>query len=276
MTITSASFNGDVFPTDVVGEILATGLAGAPVFAALTQRTTTRRSMTFATGSPDGFDWTAELGTIPTVDPGDDSVVVSLAKISGMLLLSNEAVADSELNLTGEVGRLIAESMAAKADLDLVYGDDGVPTANAASPAGFFDDLTNVEETTLRASVVKACADIMTAGGTPRAVLLSPTLWADEMTRRETTPTAVGPLFADLGIPLAVTVASTLKATDALVLDTAGCFALTNTDYSIEASTEAGEAWSRDGLSLRVKARLAVAIPAPARHARSIAVDATP
>lgn len=267
--ITLSSFDGTAFPTDVVGEILHTGLAGAPIFSALTPRTTTRHSLAFPTGSPDSFDWVAELGTIPAVNPNDDSLVVSMAKIAGLLLLSNESIADTDLNLTAELGRLVAESMAAKADKDLVYG----PTpANPAGPGGFYASLTKKTSTTLRKAVTAACAEILAAGGTPTTVLLSPALWQAEVDRREAVPAGSG-LLDDLGLPLTTAVAATLKPTDALVLDKAGCFAVTRSDYSIEASNTSTDAWTKDGLSLRVKARLAVAIPAPAKHARSIAVS---
>jgi len=267
--IDSTSFNAHPFPPEVVSEILHIGLAGAPVFDSLTPRTTSRGSLVFAVAAPSGFDWVAELGEIPAVDPGDDSAAVAVTKLAGLLLLGNEAIGDTELNLTSEVGRLISEGMAAKADVDMLYGP---ATPNPAAPVGVFDDLTSVEEASLRASVVAAAADIMAAGGTPNIVILSPALWAAEMTRREATPTAVGPLFSDLGIPLDVRVAATLKPTDALVLDKSGCFGIIRNDYSIEASSQAGTAWTHDGVSLRVKARLAMAIPSPAKHARSIAV----
>ena len=266
--ITRASFSSKVFASDVVSEILNTGLAAAPIFSAFTERRTDRQSVTFPTGDPSGFDWIADLDTIPAVDPGDGALVASVAKIAGMLLLSNESITDSELNLTSEVGRLIAESMAPKADTELVYGP---PAANAAAPAGFYAGLTKVTKPTLRAAVVDAASGIMAAGGTPNVVLLSPALWADEVNRREATTAGSG-LLDDLGIPLTVGVAATLKPTDALVFDRAGCFGILRTDFSIEASTEAGDAWTKDGVSLRVKARLGAAIPAPAKHARSIAV----
>jgi hypothetical protein len=269
--ITSASFGADVFTSDVVRNIIHEGLAGAPVFSALTQRSTSRGSVVFPTADPSGFDWTPELGEIPSVDPGDDSAVIVPTKLAGLLLLSSESVGDTELNLTTEIGRLIQQGMAAKADTDLIYGPD---TPAPEAPAGVFDGLTLVDEDTLRASVVAACADIMANGGTPTTVLLSPSLWAEEMQRREDTPVAVGPLLADLGLPgLEVKVANTLKAGDGLVVDKAGAFAILRNDYSIEASTEAATAWTHDGVSLRVKARLAVAIPSPGKHARALGLD---
>ena len=268
--VTRTSWNGQPFPHEVVGEILNLGLAGAPIFDTFTRRTTSRGTVAFPVGDPSGFDWVAELGEIPSVDPGDDTAVAAVAKLAGMILLSNESIGDSELNLTDEVGRLIRESMASKADTDLVYG---VTPAAPEAPAGFFGDLTAVSEASLRASVVAAAADILAAGGTPTTVLLSPALWAAEMTRRESTPTAVGALFDDLGLGLDVRVAATLEATDGMVIDKAGCFGIIRTDFSIEATTDGGQAWTHDGVSLRVKARLAAAIPAPAKHARAIAVD---
>jgi hypothetical protein len=269
VSITRASFTGGkIFTSEIVGQILAVGLQTAPIFSAMTPRSTSRGTVTFPTGDPSGFDWTPELGTIPTVDPGDGALVAAVAKLSGLLLLSNESIGDTDLNLTDEVGRLIAESMAPKADTDLTYGP---PAVNAAAPDGFYSGLTKVTKTTLRAAVVDACAAMMAAGGTPTDVLLSPALWAAEVNRRESTTASSG-LLDDLGIPLTVKVAATLKATDALVMDKAGCFAITRNDYEIEASDQAGEAWSKDGVSLRVKARLGVAIPSPAKHARSVAV----
>lgn len=271
MAMTTASFDGKPFPADVVAQILNTALAGAPVFNSLTRRTTTRHSIVFPVAAPDGFDWVAELGVIPGVDLHDDSAVAVPAKIAGNIVLSNESVADAALNLTAEVGRLIRESMVAKVDTDVTYG----VVANTAAPAGFFAALPDVEGDTLRAGVVTAAAEIMAAGGTPNVVLISPALWSTEVTRRETVPAGSG-LLSDLGIPLEVKVASTLKPSDALVLDSTGCFGIVRSDYSIEASTDAPGAWERDGVALRVKARLAAAVPAPAIHARSVTVTATP
>ena len=267
--ISRASFSGDPFPHDVVSQILNVGLAGAPVFDSLTRRTTSRGSLVFATGDPSGFGWVSELGEIPSVDPGDDSAVVSVTKLAGLLLLGNEAIGDSELNLTNEVGRLIRESMAAKADVDLLYG---VTTPAPEAPVGVFGDLDVVDAITLRAAVLDACAAIMGAGGAPNTVLLSPALWSAEMTRREAQAATSGPLFSDLGLPLTVRVASTLKPTDALVLDNTGCFGIVRNDYSIEASGTSGDAWTHDGVSLRIKARLAMAIPSPSKHARALTV----
>lgn len=270
MAISRESFNsGSIFPQDVTRSILAAGLQGAPIFSALTQRTTSRGQVVFATSNPSGFDWTAELGEIPVVDPGDDALVVSVAKIAGRILLSNEAVGDTDMPLADEVGRVIAGGLAAKADRDLVYGDVG----NAAAPGGFFDGLPTADGDDLRAAVVTAAGEIMGNGGTPNLVVLSPAGWAAEMQRREATYVGAAPLFADLGITdLQVVVAASLDDGDALVLDRAGCFAVLRSDYSIEASRETSEAWSRNGVSLRVQARLAAAIPTPAVHARAITV----
>jgi hypothetical protein len=261
------SFDGKPFPADVTATILNSALTGAPVFDSLTRRTTSRAEVAFPTADPTGFDWVAELGTIPTVDTGDDAAVVSPAKIAGNILLSLESVSDTDLNITAEVGRLIRESMTGKADTDLVYG----VADNTAAPAGFFDLLPPAEGATLRAAVVDACAQILGAGGNPTTVLISPALWSAEVTRRETVPAGSG-LLSDLGIPLAVKVAATLKATDALVLDQAGCFGVVRNDYTIEGSIDAPGAWDRDAVALRVKARLAAVVPAPSKHARSVTV----
>lgn len=274
MPVTTTSFDGRAFPTDVAREIINTGLTAAVFWSSLTARTTNRASLAFATGDLSGFNWTGELGALPDVDPGDDAVVVAPHKLGGKLLLSNEAINDTEMNLTREVARLIAESMAAKADRDFLYGVDG-GTPNPAAPTGVVAGLDVVEKPTLRSAVVNASAEILAAGGTPDVVLLSPALWAVEQDRREATSAGSG-IVDDLGVKLDVKVCPALKPGDGLVFDRAGAFAVTRKDFKIEASSETDEAWSRDGFSLRVIARLAAVIPVPARSARALAVDATP
>ena len=64
----------------------------------------------------------------------------------------------------------------------------------------------------------------------------------------------------------------TLQAGDGLVFDRSGCYGVVRNDASIEASRESADAWTHDAVSLRVKARLAVAIPAPGKAIRSLAV----
>jgi hypothetical protein len=91
------------------------------------------------------------LGEIPGVDPGDTATIVSPAKIAGRLLVSNESIADSSFPIISELGRLIAESMAPRADVDLCYG-----ASNPAAPSGFFDLLDVASGDTLRAAVVEA------------------------------------------------------------------------------------------------------------------------
>lgn len=267
--VTTQSFDGLVVPDEITTPILNTGLTGAPVFSTFTRRTTDSHAVVFPAAEPNGFSWVAQLGAIPDIDPHDSAVVVSPAKLGGLLLLSNESIADSAYPLTDEIGRLIKESMAPKADRDILYGDSG----NPAAPPALLDSLDTATGPTLRAAVVDAAAAIMSNGGTPTNVILSPALWAAEMERREDTPHVTGPLLADLGLNLTVSVAATLHNDDALVIDKAGCFGIIRKDYSIEVSRETTQAWTHDGLSLRVLARLAAAIPSPAKHARAVAVS---
>ncbi len=265
--ITTGSFDTRVFPPEIVTPIINAGLAGAPVFNTFTRRLTDSGTVVFPTGDPSGFDFVPELGTIPTVDPGDDALVVAPAKIAGTLLLSNESIADSRFNIADEVGRLIADSMAVTADTQMLYGP---PSPNPAAPAGLIDSLTAASGDNLRTAVVNAAAAILGAGGTPNVLLLPPALWADEMARREDSPVAVGPLFADLGLNLDVRVAHTLEDTDALLIDTSGCFGVVRSDYTIEGSDTTADAWTKDGWSMRVKARIAMAVPTPDKHARVV------
>lgn len=270
--LTRASFGGSLFNPEVTAKIIGLGLAGAPLFAAMTRRTTNKSSVVFGTAAPTGFDWVPEAGLIPGIDLASDKLIVAPSKLAGILSLSNESLSDSEFNLTNELGRLIAASMAPAVDSGILYGDP--VGGNPASPTGFFDAIDEVEKSTLRSAVVGACAEMMGAGGTPTHVFLTAEMWAAELDRRETVVGGSGPILADLGLDLKVGICPSLTTGNGLVIDAAGCFGIVRTDFSIDSTDQADAAFKYDSTLLRVKARLAAAIPDPDRSARSIAVTA--
>ena len=69
--VTSADFGGEITQPEVSAFICNALLTGAPFARSLTVYNTSRGSVVFPVASPTAFDWVAEAGTIPQVDPGD-------------------------------------------------------------------------------------------------------------------------------------------------------------------------------------------------------------
>ncbi|SDO87050.1 phage major capsid protein, HK97 family [Pedococcus dokdonensis] len=268
MPISTTSFSGNAFPTEVFAPILNRGLSGARFFDSLTRRDISGNSATFPTVDPTGFDWVAELGVIPEVTPGDSSSVVAPAKMAGNILLSNESLADNTFDLAAGIGDAIKGSMGPAVDAGCLYGG-----ASPEEPDGVYDALANVTGVTLRAAVITAAAEIMGSGGDPNTVFVTPAMWAEEMARE----TASGPVNtgADLTIAgLRAVVVPSLAAGNGIVADTTRCYGVVRQDFRAELNAQSDQAWSRDGAQLRVIARLAAVVPAPVSAARSLTVNA--
>ena len=63
-----------------------------------------------------------------------------------------------------------------------------------------------------------------------------------------------------------------LKPTDAIVADTSRAYGVVREDSRIEVNRFGEQAWTRDGVEVRVVARVNATIPAPADTARSLTV----
>lgn len=268
--VSTASFDGKVFPPDVTTQILSAGLEGAPFFSNLTPRPTTAGSVVFPTADPSGFGWVNELAEFPDLDASAAGAVFATYKIGGILLLSNEAIRDSQLNVTAELSRVIRGSLAAQVDSGVLY-TDGTADPGAA-PTGVVGALDTATGATLRAAAIDACGQIMAAGGSPSHAFLSPAMWQAEAERREDVGAGAG-VLDDLGVNLTVVIVPGLHATDSLIVDTAGAFSIINTDSEILVSDTNDTAMRRDAVAFRVKSRVNVAIPVPAKTARALAVD---
>ena len=107
MPITRASFDGVPFPPQVVNQIINLLVSGSPFANALTRFPTSNQSVAWPVAAPTGQAWVAELGTIPTVVPNDDSYIIAVKKLAGILTLSNESIADSVFNIDSALGLLL-------------------------------------------------------------------------------------------------------------------------------------------------------------------------
>ena len=85
----TGSFQGYPFPPDVVARIINLLVGGAPFGDSLTRQPTNRSSVAWPTAKPTGFAWLDELQPFPTVGLGDDAYVVAVAKIGGIVDVSN-------------------------------------------------------------------------------------------------------------------------------------------------------------------------------------------
>lgn len=265
--LTRSDFGGSIFPSDVTRSIIAAGLSGAPFFDTLSRRITTRREVVFGTAAPSGFAWTGELADLPDLDAGSDSVIVAPAKIGGLLLMSNESLRDSEVNITAELGRVIADSLAPAVDAGVLYGE----ALNTAAPDGVVAGLDTVDDVTLRAAVIKAAGEMLAAGGAPNVAFVSPALWAAEAARREATSAGSG-VLDDIGIPLSTVVVPSLLAADALLVDTRQSFGIVSTDAEIRLSQDSDTAMRKDGVLLRITSRVNAVIPVPDKAGRHVTV----
>ncbi|MGD9956969.1 MAG: phage major capsid protein [Candidatus Nanopelagicales bacterium] len=269
MAVTTSSFDGIWFPTDIVQRIMNEALDGTPLFDNVTRQRTSRATVSFPTADPTGFDWRGEYGEIPTVSPGDGSAVYAPAKIAGIIEMTNEAIADADGDPVGALTLAIRDSMVAKAERVCLYAPD-VP--NAAAPDPVVPALGSpVGGANLRESVIDALAEMYGAGGQPNVLFTSADLFAEELKRRESLAGAIpgaGDPFGDLGVKTVVV--PNLDPEDAILADSRRVYAVWRGDPTIEVSDSA--AWSRDSVSFRIKARLVLAIPVPTKAARLLYV----
>lgn len=262
-----SSFNGVAFPPEVVGPLVNRGLSGSPFFSALTRRDISAGSAVFPSVEPTGFDWVAELGVIPDTDMSDQGAVVAIAKLAGNVLVSNEAWTDGTFDLAGSIGDAMRDGMGARIDEGVLYGESG----NTAAPTGLYSSLAVLSGPSLRAAAIAGAAEIMGSGGVPTTIFMPPNMWAAEMSRE----TTGGPVNngTDLMIAgLRAVIVPTLKPTDAIVADTARCYAVVRSDARIEVNGQSETAWSRDGTQVRVIARVAAVIPSLGGAARALTV----
>ena len=97
-----------------------------------------------------------------------------MAKIGGIIDLSNESVADSSINLTASLATLLQDSLSRDLDLGLLNGS-GPP-----EPVGVIGVAPPALGADLLGQVTAAKGSIGDAGGTPTTLAISATALADE------------------------------------------------------------------------------------------------
>ena len=183
--LVTGSFGGTLTPAQVWA-LLNALIEGAPFSASLTRAPTSTGNMAFPTVAPAGFAWLEQLQEVPELAPGDRALIVSVAKIAGLLPVSSEMQADAAVNITTWVQGALADSLSR--DLDLgILGGGGAP-----APTGVLGQADPVDGASLTEATGKAIAAIGEAGGTTNTIAMRPTVYAAELTRARR-PRAPGP-----------------------------------------------------------------------------------
>jgi hypothetical protein len=261
MPVTDGSFDGILTPHQIA-QLINLLVDQAPFARSLTRVQTDRRSVAWPTAQPTGWSWLAELAPIPEIGLGDDSYIAVLAKIAGIIKLSNEVIEDSEINVTAAVTTMLKDSLARDLDLGLLEG------TGAPEPVGVIPNVPAADGTDLLTSVATAVGDIGDAGGTADSLAISGGLLA-----KENSKTGANGLFYPAGFAAATGLKPVVvpDIANPLVYDSTRCYLVTNSvDSTVDASADAY--FNEDAWALRIKARVAAAIPAPAKTIRKLTV----
>lgn len=263
--VTTGAFGGVPYPPEVVARIINLLIDVAPFAASFTRQPTNRSAIAYPVAGPTGFAWLGELAEFPTIDLDDDAYVVAVAKLGGIIDLSNESVDDPLFNVTSAMTELLRDSLSRDLDLGLLSGS-GVPP----EPVGVIGVAAAVTGADLLEAVAKARGAIGDQGGSADKIALSATALANADTDRDVNGQLVYP--GGFAAAAGLTAVQVPALATPLVYDSSRCYTVVRADPSVELSRD----WhfSRDATSVRIKARVAAAIPAPLKSIRKLTITA--
>jgi hypothetical protein len=261
--VTTSSFKSVLWPPDVVAKIINLLVGGAPFAASLTRYPTSRAEVAFPTAAPDKPAWTSEGQPLPTIGLHDDADIVATAKLGEIVLLSNESVNDSSVNLTALVGDLLADAAGPELDRGLLYG------AGAPEPVGVVANAPAVDGTDLAAALTSAIGAIGDSGGTATHIAAKPSVLARQ---RNVRAAPAGQLLFPNGIGAAfgVTEVGVPSLNDCLLYDASRAWCIVRNDFELAMSMD--YAFHLDSAAVRVRGRFAVGIPAINKTIRKLTV----
>lgn len=262
--IHTGSFQGYPWPADVVQRFINLLIDQAPFGASLTRQPTTRSSVAWPTAKPTGFAWLEELQPFPQINLGDDAFVAAIVKLGAVIDVSNEAIGDSSFNVTTSLATVLRDSLSRDLDLGLLNGS-GPP-----EPVGVVGVAPEVTGADLLEAVAKARGQIGDQGGTADTLALSATALADADTERDANGQLVYP--AGFAAAAGLTAVQVPGLAAPLVYDRSRCFLAVRNDPQVDVSRDYH--FNLDATSLRVKARVAAAIPDVPKAIRKLKVTA--
>ncbi len=254
-----------MFPAQVVA-IVSAIVGGAPFARSLTPLPTNRASVSFPQLDPDDPAWVAELGEIPLLTPDTSEYEVAVSKLAGSILISVESIEDTDFPVTQQTEQILRDTFSHKLDRDFIGGTGPHPT-----PTGILAVADEVTGADWLAAVIKAKAEIATAGGEASHVTFSPNTIGDlEGTRDE-----IGhQLYPDAATQFGgLETVSAVSATQPVVYDSSRLWMAIRRDFQADFSRETSEAWNRYAQSLRIVGRFALAAPLPSRSVRKLKVE---
>ncbi len=254
-----------MFPAQVVA-IVSAIVGGAPFARSLTPLPTNRASVSFPQLDPEDPAWVAELGEIPLLTPDTSEYEVAVSKLAGSILISVESIEDTDFPVTAQTEQVLRDTFSAKLDRDFIGGAGPHPT-----PTGILAVAAEVTAADWYDAVIKAKAEIATAGGEASHVAFSPnTIGELEATRDD-----IGhPLFPDAAQFFGgLETVSAVSATQPVVYDASRLWMAIRRDFQADFSRETSEAWNRYATSLRIVGRFALAAPLQSRSVRKLKVE---
>ena len=106
----SPAFQGVLVPPEVQQRIISTLIEQAAFAASITRLPTSSGTVSFPVAAPSGAAWISELARIPLMSLNDRAEVVAVAKLAGLLDVSNEMISDATINLTAQFTTLLRDS----------------------------------------------------------------------------------------------------------------------------------------------------------------------
>jgi len=129
-------------------------VAGAPFANSLTRAPTATGNLAFPTVAPSGYAWLEELQEVPNVALNDETLIVSVAKVAGLLPISAEMMSDAAVNITSWVTGALADSISRDLDLGLLRG------TRHPQPNGIIAQADEVTDASLIGAAGAAIAEI--------------------------------------------------------------------------------------------------------------------
>ncbi len=259
----SPAFGGHLVPPDVQQRIISLVIEQASFAPSITRLPTTSGSVVFPVAAPEGAAWVAELARIPLMSLNDRAEVVAVAKLAGLLDVSNEMVGDASINLTAQFATLIRDSLSKQLDDGLLFGS-GPP-----EPRGVVATAAEVTGDDLFEAVLAARGAIADAGGQASTLAMSGAAWAAADGTRDTVGAPIFP--AGFAAAVSLTPVTVPELAVPLVYDRNRLYLVLRDDSSVEVSRDFR--FEFDATTFRVRARMACACPDPNKGIRKLAVD---
>src|SRR5690242_4419684 len=95
----TSSFGGVLTPPQVQ-QLLNALIGGAPFADSLNRTPTSTGAAAFPTVGPTGWAWLTELQQVPSVLLNDQTLIVRVCKVAGLLPVSAEMFSDAAVNIT--------------------------------------------------------------------------------------------------------------------------------------------------------------------------------